>query len=274
MAWRCRAYLLRMAGDAAFSHVTAAALYGLPLPAYASAELVHVTRPTGSRPPEGRGVAGHELSPEQWMTRPFLHRDPENFDLFELPVLAPDLVWAQLAASLDEDDLVAVGDALVSGSAPLCTIDDLRAQALAWRGRRGARVMAGAVGLVRVGSLSRPESLQRLQLMRAGIPEPQLNVIVTDLLGSQIAMADAVWDEFRTLVEYEGDGHRTSRGKFRSDITRIERYADGEWFALRSHAGDVFGDPNPFIGRLWRRLVARGWHPRRREPRHIAPARR
>ncbi|MDJ0334673.1 hypothetical protein QMG83_05500 [Salinibacterium sp. G-O1] len=208
------------------------------------------------------------------MTRPFVHRDHQNHDLFELPVLAPAVVWAQLAQSLDEDDLVAMADALVAGADPVCTMQELRVQTLAWRGRRGARAMLRAIDNVRVGSLSRPESLQRLQLVRAGIPEPRLNVTVADLHGVDIAMADEVWPEFRTLVEYEGDGHRASRGKFRSDITRVERYADGEWFALRSHADDVFGDPNPFIGRLWRRLVARGWRPGLREPRHIAPARR
>jgi hypothetical protein len=208
------------------------------------------------------------------MTRPFVHVDHQNFDLFELPVLAPALVWAQLAPLLDEDDLVAVADAMVTGPDPLCTIPVLRAQVMAWSDRRGARALARAIDRVRTGSLSRPESLQRLQLVRAGIPEPELNVTVTDRSGNDIAMADEVWVEFRTIVEYEGDVHRTSRGKFRSDITRVERFADGDWFALRSHADDVFGDPNPFVGRLWRRLVARGWSPHRREPRHIVAARR
>jgi hypothetical protein len=274
LAWHCRANLLRLPHDAAFSHSTAAGLYNLPIPAYARSPLVHVTRPAGGRPPEGRGVAGHELSKELWITRPFVHIDHQNFDLFELPVLAPSLVWAQLATLLDEDDLVAVADALVTGSDPLCTIRMLRAQVVAWRDKRGSKRLARAIGQVRKGPLSRPESLQRLQLVRSGIPEPELNVTVTDRGGNAIAMADEVWAEFRTLVEYEGDGHRTSRGRFRSDISRVERFADGDWFALRSQVDDVFGDPNPFVGRLWRRLVAHGWHPARREPSQIAAARR
>lgn len=274
LAWACRAYLLRMPREAAFSHSTAAGLYNLPLPAYAKSARVHVTRPAGGRPPEGRGVAGHELSRDLWMTRQFVQVDHQSFDLFELPVLAPSLVWAQLATVLDEDDLVAVADAMVTGPDPLCTIPMLRAQVAAWRDRRGAKKLARAIDQVRVGSLSRPESLQRLQLVKAGIPEPELNVTVTDRSGNDIAMADEVWVEFRTIVEYEGDYHRTSRGKFRRDITRVERFADGDWFALRSHADDVFRDPNPFVGRLWRRLVARGWSPSRREPRHVVAARR
>ena len=130
-----------------------------------------------------------------------------------------------------------------------------------------------ALDRVRVGSLSRPESLQRLQLVRAGLPEPELNVRVQDRRGRLISMADLVWREYRTLIEYEGDGHRTSRTKFRSDITRGERYADGDWFPMRSHAGDVFGDPNDLIRRVSRRLRSRGWDSRG-ELRQVAAARR
>ena len=121
--------------------------------------------------------------------------------------------------------------------------------------------MTEAIGMVRVGSLSRPESLLRVILIRAGFPEPVLNLQVTDGLGRPVSMADLCWPGFRVLVEYEGDSHRTSPSKFRSDITRGERYQDGGWFQLRASASDVFGDPNPFIGRLARRLTERGWVP-------------
>ena len=133
--------------------------------------------------------------------------------------------------------------------------------------------MADAVGSVRVGPLSRPESLQRLQLVRAGVPEPALNVRVEDRAGRLISMADLSWPEYRVLLEYEGDGHRTSRTKFLSDMTRGENYADGGWFPMRSHAGYVFGNPNELTRRVARRLSERGW----RAPtqlRHVAAARR
>lgn len=271
----CAAYLLRMTPGQAFSHETAARLYGLPLPAYiGGTSPLHVSVLTGSRPPEARGIRGHELSPGRWRTQGILLNDPLNSLLAELPVLSPALVFAQLAAVMDPDDLVALGDAIVGGESPLSSVRDLAWISSHWTGRRGARKLVGAVPQVRVGALSRPESLHRMLLVRAGIPEPRLNVVVEDRLGRPIAMADEVWEGYRTLVEYEGELHRTSRGKFRSDITRFERYADGEWAALRAHAGDVFDDPNPFIGRLWRRLESRGWGPPSREPRKVAGARR
>lgn len=110
-------------------------------------------------------------------------------------------------------------------------------------------------------------------MIRAGIPEPLLDVEVHDRRGRPIAEADEVWPEFRVLVEYEGEGHR-EKSRFRTDITRFETYADEDWSALRAHADDVFDDPNPFIGRLWRRLRSRGWVPKRREPRKVAGVRK
>ncbi|MBX3093434.1 MAG: hypothetical protein KF680_02665 [Cryobacterium sp.] len=155
----------------------------------------------------------------------------------------------------------------------MVTLDELAATIAAHTGRRGVRALQRALSLVRVGSLSRPESLLRLMLVRAGIPEPRLNLTVCDRSGAAIAMADLCWPDYRVLIEYEGDGHRTSRAKFRSDITRIEKYADGDWFGMRASADDVFVDPNPFAGRIARRLAAQGWRSRRTELRHIAAAR-
>lgn len=272
--WKCRAYQERMAPDAAFSHGTAARLYGLPLPLYArDAEVLHVTIPAHSRPPEGRGVTGHELDRTIWDARDLVYQDPERAQLFALTTVTPAVLWAQLSRTLDTDDLVALGDAIVGTRPPLASIDDLRTIVRRWGGRRGARSMVEAVELVRVGSLSRPESLQRLQLVRAGIPEPALNIRVEDRSGKLISMADLSWPDFRVLLEYEGDGHRTSRGKFLSDMTRGENYADGDWFPMRSHAGYVFGDPNELTRRVARRLGERGWRPPG-ELRHVAAARR
>lgn len=107
----------------------------------------------------------------------------------------------------------------------------------------------------------------------AGIPEPELNVVVTDLFGRDVHMADLVWRRFRALIEYEGDDHRTSKRVFRRDIHRFEHYADGQWSAMRSVAPDIFETPNDFVARVWRRLVSCGWQPNRREPRHIVAAR-
>lgn len=219
-------------------------------------------------------MVGHQVSEALWVTRDVIYRDFETFDIFSFPVVAPELVFAQLATTLDLADLVALGDAVIGGATPLGRTDDLLAMAGMWSPRPGAAKLRAAVKAIRPGSLSRPESLCRLQAVSAGIPEPQLNVQVADTSGRDIAMADLSWPEFRVLVEYEGDLHRKSRSKFRSDITRGELYVDGDWRGLRVTADDVFSDPNPFLARLARALEARGWRQPQLGLRHVAGARR
>jgi hypothetical protein len=272
---RCQAYSLRLADRQAFSHSTAALLYGLPVPLYLHRDpRIHVSVAAGMRPSQDHRIVGHEIGVSRWDARTLSVRDDSDDVIFDLPIISPCSAWAQLAASLDIDDLVALGDAIVGGEAPLATIDQIWQVTDLWSGRRGARSMRHACTMIRVDSRSRPESLHRLHLVRAGIPEPELNREVRDQRGGFIGIADEVWSSFRTLAEYEGDWHRTSRDKFRSDITRFERYADAGWSALRAHADDVFTDPNPFIGHLWRRLVSRGWVAPRAEPLRVARARR
>lgn len=213
------------------------------------------------------------MSRSFWDVHDIIYVDPHRGHLFAFPTVTPALLWVQLASVLDVDDLVAVGDAIVGAKPALASIDELRILTRRWGRRRGGRMAAVAIDQLRVGSLSRPESLQRLQLVRAGVPEPELNVRVEDRFGKLISMGDLVWRRYRTVLEYEGDGHRTSRTKFRSDITRGENYADGDWFSMRSHADDVFGDPNDLIRRVARRLSAQGWQSAH-ELRQVAAARR
>jgi hypothetical protein len=270
LEWRCLSYRRVSSVPFAFSHVTAALLLGLPVPAYAIDDRIHVTVCSPATPPYGRGVVGHQLNPALWRRRSFVHSDPTTHELFELPVLAPAVVLAQLSASLDADDVIAVGDAVVARDGT-GEVNDLASR---WGGRRGARALLRATSAMREGSRSRPESLQRRMFVRAGIPEPLPNVAVFAPDGRRLWTPDHVWPEYRVLSEYEGDGHRVSRAKFRSDIARFEEYVDGGWSPLRAQAADVFDDPNPFIARLWRRLVGGGWRPALREPRHIYAARR
>ena len=277
LAWRCRAYQERMNPAHCFSHETAAELYGLPLPLYVATHDLQVSAPAPLRPPETRGTRGHSVGRDLWSASEVVLRDIELGELFSFPVVSPGLLWAQLATILDLDDLVALGDAIVTElprpgflmDATLATIDDLEAVARSHAGRRGARAMMAAVPRIRTGPLSRAETLLRLVLLRAGFPEPLLNVDVLDDDGLLVAIPDLSWPEMKLVVEYEGDYHRRSRTKFRSDVTRGERYADAGWFQLRAHAEDVFGDPNPFCGRLLRRMVERGWRPSVRELRAI-----
>ena len=105
----------------------------------------------------GAGITGHQISDAVWSSREFIHYGPLGM-MFVFHLASPELVWAQLAPRLLVDDLVAVGDAIVGGRAALGTMVDLRRIAEAYVGHRGAKKIAAAIGQVRVGSLSRPET--------------------------------------------------------------------------------------------------------------------
>ncbi|SFR73766.1 hypothetical protein SAMN05428970_1602 [Agromyces sp. CF514] len=240
---RCRAYepLLRQ-GDA-FSHETAAGLYGLPLPS--PSRFVHVLAGVGSARSRTRGVTGHT-------TRTAV---PIRV-VHGLPVVPPAIVWCQLAASLRREDLVAVGDALVTGrregrnrASALATFDDLRGAVRIWGSGRGARNLAWALFRVRVGAESRPESLTRLLLVEHHLPEPIAND-PTSVRAGLVLHPDLKWERWRIVLEYEGDGHRTSRSQWQRDIRRQRDFEAAGWAVIRVTSHDLFVDPAAFIARV------------------------
>jgi len=129
---RAGAYAARMGEHEFFSHLTAAVLWGLPLPreAVASHDL-HVSVFAPRRAPRCRGVIGHQARPGSSTVR--VHRATG------LRVSSPASTWASLATMLEHPyDLIAVADALVhiermpggfAGSTvpPLSTVEELNA---------------------------------------------------------------------------------------------------------------------------------------------------
>lgn len=255
----CRAYGARMRDGDVFSHVTAAMLWRMPLPMLLAPTLVHVTSPVGVRAARGRGVRGH--------THPLVSEDVRVVG--GLRVTSPEVTWTHLSTILPWWDLAAVGDFIVTGLPfesvlPLASRDDLV------RAHERAASPAGAVARRRalehivVGPLSRPESLSLVLFRLAGLPDPAINEPVDDARGSFVALPDAFWREFRVAYEYEGDHHRRVE-RYRRDVRRTERLADEGWVVVRATADDLYGRPAELVGRVARRLRARGWlgHPRR-----------
>lgn len=249
---RCRAYAARMHPAAVFSHTTAARVWGAPLPLGVD-EAVHVTVPVPRRAPSGRGVVGHQ----QRLTA------SECRLVNGLAVASPAATWAQVAELLSVEDVIAVGEHMLTGNPyekrlPLCDRSDLEA-AISERLRGpGHRVRVAALVEVREGPLSRPESLLRILLVRCGLPEPVINGDVLDPAGRFIAMPDLLWPEFRVALEYQGDHHREKR-QFRKDISRLERLADEGWLIIQVSASELYANPQLIVERVARRLASRGW---------------
>jgi hypothetical protein len=180
-----------------------------------------------------------------------------------LAVSTPLETWCELASVLSIEALVVAGDYLLagpdphSGLPPFATIVDLvRAVRDSYR-RPGVKRLRSAVTLVRPGVRSAKETELRLCLVRAGLPEPDPNFVVTCMDG-KTRMLDLAYPRLRLALEYEGDLHRTDRALFLSDVERREALADCGWEIIRVVATHLHpSGRDDFVSRVRRRIAGR-----------------
>lgn len=217
---RARALAPLLLPGQCFSHTTAAAILGLRLPSRFGEPAVHVTSTGGRRAPRRTGVVGH-------------HGEPSVVWMRGLPVTAPMTTWLHCAETLTVPDLVVMGDGLVARHQPICALADLDAAVVAHGPRRGAARLRAALERIRPRTDSAMETLLRLLIVDAGLPEPVVNLPICDAAGAFVAFADLAWASERVIVEYDGDQHRTDRVQFATDIERIGRLQELGWFVVR-----------------------------------------
>ncbi|MCX6500851.1 MAG: DUF559 domain-containing protein [Microbacterium sp.] len=250
------AYAQRMTGEEFFCGVTAAVVWGLPLPAWTLQDArVHVAVHSPRRAPRGRGVVGREVDPRLVTVR----REPSS----GWRVTSPASTWAMLAPVLRHPyDLVAVGDGVVrrrmvpADPPPLGTIDELEAAVTAGR-RLGVGALRDALPRIRDGAASRPETWMRLTVLDAGLGEPMLNHDVFDDEGTWIARVDAAYPAQRVALEYEGEHHLLDPLQWAKDLRRYELLAAAGWHVIRVSKDALFQHPDDVVRRLRRALAAR-----------------
>jgi very-short-patch-repair endonuclease len=96
-----------------------------------------------------------------------------------------------------------------------------------------------------------------LLLIDAGYPEPLINDATVVDGGTQILHPDLKWPQWRIVLEYEGDGHRTSAKQFRADIRRKDKFEAAGWHVVRVTADDLFVDRAAFLERIARTVALR-----------------
>lgn len=176
--------------------------------------------------------------------------------------------WAHLAELLTVDELIAVGDAIVhiprargmrrgKPADALASISDL--QAVAAAPRRGAAKLREAIAHVRVGSASPTETDVRLALIRAGLPEPELDVDVYASDGTAIGYTEIAYEKYRILVEYEGDHHRRDRAQWERDILKHAACSAAGWEVIRITSPQMRPTPSVAVSRVRAALVRAGW---------------
>ncbi|HEY8282497.1 MAG TPA: DUF559 domain-containing protein [Leifsonia sp.] len=77
------------------------------------------------------------------------------------------------------------------------------------------------------------ESVLRLAIVRADLPEPEVNGELRDAEGRLVALGDLVFADRRVVVEYDGDHHRHDRSQYATDIDRLWRIEEQGWRVVR-----------------------------------------
>lgn len=220
---------------------------------------VHVARRRGFSMPRRANVVGHLLSllPE------------EVVEIDGVRLTSPARTWLDLASVLSVDELVVAGDSLVCAHGPdfprprrpLCTIEDLRSMLGRHPGARGIRKARAALEFIRVGSDSQPETVLRLAIVRAGLPEPALNYAVVGIHGAAVLWPDAAYPQQRIAVQYEG-GHHNAADQYLRDIRRADTTAEYGWIEVRVSKIDLAGERPTAVRKVRAALESRGWRAR------------
>ncbi|WP_157535964.1 hypothetical protein [Microbacterium sp. Root166] len=85
------------------------------------------------------------------------------------------------------------------------------------------------------------------------MPEPALNAEI--VLPRRIVHGDLVFREWRTLVEYEGDQHRTDAVQWSRDLERYNDLVEAGWLVIRVSKSMPSGE---VVARVARALHSRG----------------
>lgn len=250
---------VHVAADAAVDHLTWIEAARLVLPPDAAASHTTAMRLHGFTP-SGR----HDLEFSTNTRHPrrvpgvTLHRRLGTLHPREVrgvPTLGPDRTFVDVALRLPLPELVAFADHLVHHG--LTSIDDLR-----WYVEShhldGVRRARRTVVLARAGAESPPETVVRLMLRFARLPEPEVNGVITDEAGQFLARGDLVYRRWKVVVEYDGIHHERDPRTRQHDIRRRELLEAAGWTVIVITAADL-GRPASVPGRVHAALAQHGY---------------
>ncbi|KUM32721.1 hypothetical protein [Arthrobacter sp. EPSL27] len=237
--------------NAWISHVTAAVLRNQLLPPWLSdSEELHLSKPRALPEVRRKGIIGHTV----------LAFDDEVETEDGIRISTRPRTWLDLAQRLSLYDLVCMGDELVriprfgleGRSEPFATIDGLRTLVGRHPNLQGIIRARAALELMRVGADSGPETLLRLAMCDAGLPEPELQVELHP--GSAgTPTADLGYRRRRLAVQYDG-GHHLLPAQIFSDRRRDKAFEAAGWTVLLLTKEDLADGFAGAIGRIKRIL--------------------
>ncbi|WP_396929750.1 hypothetical protein [Mycolicibacterium sp.] len=195
------------------------------------------------RPPAGLVVRNDVLA------------DDEVTRIAGIPVTTLARTAFDLGRYLPRNRTIARLDAL---SRAICfSNEDVLLLAKRYSRARGLRNLREVLPLVDRGAASPKETWLRLLLIDAGFPVPTTQIPVQNNWGL-IAMLDMGWEDYMVAAEYDGDLHRSDRGRYVWDQKRSRLVAGMGWEAVRVINEDK---PADVIARVHAALTSRGWCP-------------
>ncbi|WP_104086798.1 DUF559 domain-containing protein [Arthrobacter sp. GMC3] len=210
------------------SHSTAARLHELVLPPWlADSNELHFSKARKLPQIRRKGITGHRVTS--------FSNEVETDGEFHISTRAR--TWLDLARILPTSDLVCMGDQLIriprpefeSRQMPYATMESLRDMVGWHRNLQGIVRAREALELMRVGADSPPETLLRLAMADAGLPEPELQLTLRK--GRGAPSADAGYRSRRIALQYDG-AHHLDEVQRRSDRRRDKAFEAAGWTVL------------------------------------------
>jgi hypothetical protein len=236
------AALLALPQDVVVSHTSAMRLYGLEPRTGRHPHLEFST--TRSHVTRHLGIVLHRRQ-----------RRISTIDVDGLTVTAPERTFVDCAGRLTFVELVQLGDWLIHTGRT--SFDALVAYALD-RHLHGVRRARRAVAYVRDNVESPMETIIRLMLVFARLPEPACNVALLDDDGHFLGRGDLVLARWKVLVEYDGWHHERSAAQRQQDIRRRERIEAAGWIVIVMTSADL-GRAYEIPWRVHRAIATRGY---------------
>ena len=250
-------HLLHLRESVVLSHVTAARVQGLWLPARVMDDpRLHLTRDPRAGVPRARGFATHRsrIGAEELVVSQLLGR--------EWQVTDPIRTWLDMAALLERNELIAFGDHLArravrfdGGDGGVFFLSRLTAAVEGRAGRRHRRLLRECAAQIRIGADSPKETELRLALVDAGLPDPDLQITVVDreFHSKYPASADLGYRRQLIAIHYDGKHHGRER-QLNKDVLRnaaFERHGYRNIVVTARDADNAYARVIREVRRLW-----------------------
>lgn len=204
----CFAVAAKIGPDAAISHTSAVALHGLPTWGHDLSE-VHVSKANVSR--HAGGVFHHRTAvPSDHVV-----------DIQGIPVTAAARALVEAALISPSEPCVVTMDAALRDR--ITTKQELLDTVDAMRDWPGARNAGRVVSFAEARSESVGESRARFAFHLADLPEPLLQHEISDRQNKLIARVDFLFEEYRTIAEFDG------KIKYTGEVTPGSSATDVLW---------------------------------------------